>query len=50
MILNSETGVIFGKAVIRGTWNFTVRASDSQNSTATAAQNFTINVRLHAGN
>lgn len=45
MFLNSATGTIFGKAVIRGTWNFTVRVTDNQNQTAT--QNFTIQIRLN---
>lgn len=49
IFLNSATGVIFGKAVTRGTWNFTVTVQDSQNQSITATQNFTINVRLQAG-
>ncbi len=50
IFLNSTTGAIFGKAVTRGTWNFTVTTTDSQNPSATAAQNFMISVRLHTGN
>lgn len=45
MRLDTATGKIYGKAAIRGTWNFTITAQDSQNQTAT--QNFTVNVRLY---
>lgn len=46
--LNSQTGKLYGKAVVKGVWNFTITAQDGQNQTAT--QNFTINVRLYSGN
>ena len=49
IFLNPATGAIFGKAVVRGTWSFTISASDSQNPAATATQNFTINANLHSG-
>jgi hypothetical protein len=42
-------GKIHGKAALKGVWNFTITAQDSQNSSITASQNFTINVRLYAG-
>lgn len=45
--LNPSTGAIYGKATVKGTWNFTVTALDSQNQTAT--QNLTISVKLYAG-
>lgn len=48
IFLSPATGVIFGKAVVRGTWSFTVAAQDSQNQTA--LQNMTISVRLQSGN
>lgn len=47
LFLNAATGKIFGKGVIRGTWNFTITAQDSQNSSIMMSQNFTVNVRLH---
>ncbi|HMS39654.1 MAG TPA: Ig domain-containing protein [Pyrinomonadaceae bacterium] len=43
--LDSQTGKIYGKSVVRGTWNFTITATDSQNQTA--VRNFTIEVRLY---
>lgn len=45
MRLDAATGRIYGKTAVKGTWNFTVTAADSQNQTAT--QSFTINVRLY---
>ncbi len=47
LFLNPTTGKIFGKIVTRGTWNFTITVSDSQNSSSIATQNFTVNVLLH---
>jgi hypothetical protein len=47
MWLDSASGKISGKAARRGTWNFTITAQDSQNTVSTAAQNFTIDVRLY---
>jgi parallel beta-helix repeat protein len=44
MWLDSSTGKIYGKAALRGTWSFTVRVQDSQNTTV--MRNFTINTRL----
>jgi hypothetical protein len=49
MWLDSATGKIYGKAALRGVWNFTVTARDSQNPATTTSRNFTINVRLYAG-
>lgn len=45
MRLDSVSGKIYGKAATKGTWNFTITATDSQNQTAT--QNFTIEVKLY---
>lgn len=45
--LDSQTGRIYGKSIVRGMWNFTITATDSQNQTAT--RNFTIEVRLISG-
>jgi hypothetical protein len=47
--LDSATGKIRGKAAVRGVWNFTINVQDSQNQSASAMQNFTINVRLYSG-
>jgi hypothetical protein len=47
IFLDSITGKIYGKAMVKGTWNFTVTATDSQNQTA--IQNFAINVKLYSG-
>jgi hypothetical protein len=49
MYLNAATGMIHGKAALRGSWTFTVTAQDSQNPAATAARNLTINVCLFSG-
>jgi hypothetical protein len=46
MWLDSATGKIYGKAALKGVWNFTVTAQDSQNPAMTTSRNFTINVRL----
>lgn len=43
--LDAATGRLYGKAAVRGAWNFTLTAQDSQNQTA--AQNYTVNVRLY---
>lgn len=48
MWLDPATGKIYGKAALKGVWNFTVAAQDSQNPAA-ASRNFTINVRLYSG-
>jgi hypothetical protein len=44
-----STGKIRGKAAIKGVWNFTVTAQDSQNQMITANKNFIIDVRLFTG-
>ncbi len=49
IFLDPATGAIFGKAVTRGTWNFTVSVADSQNPSVTASQNYTVNTRLYSG-
>ena len=45
--LDPATGRIHGKAALKGVWNFTITAQDSQNSSLTAAQNLTVEVRLY---
>lgn len=45
--LESATGAIRGRARLRGTWNFTVTAQDSQNAQATASQALTVGSRLY---
>ncbi len=45
--LDAATGKLYGKAVVRGSWNFTITARDSQNLSIAATQNFTINLSLH---
>ncbi len=47
--LNSETGEIDGKPAIKGVWNFTITAQDSQNPANVATKNLTIEVKLFAG-
>lgn len=49
LFLNSATGKIFGKGVIRGIWNFTVTVQDSQNLSVTATQNYAIQTKIHSG-
>ena len=46
MWLDAATGKIHGKAALKGIWNFTITARDSQNSANTATQNFTFVVSL----
>ncbi len=41
--LDSATGVIRGRPKLRGAWTFTIMAQDSQNPSAAASRNFTIN-------
>ena len=47
--LNSATGEIDGKPAIRGVWNFTITAQDSQNSSNVATKNLTIETKIFAG-
>jgi parallel beta-helix repeat protein len=49
MWLDSTNGRIRGKAAVKGVWNFTLTAQDSQNPSVTASKNFTITVKLFAG-
>jgi hypothetical protein len=49
MWLDPATGEIYGKAALKGVWNFTITAEDSQNAANTAAKNFTIETKLFAG-
>lgn len=49
MYLDSATGKIHGKAALKGVWNFTITAQDSQNPAVSATKNFTIEVRLYSG-
>ena len=48
MWLNSATGEIYGKAALKGTWNFTLKAEDAQNSAIFATKNFTLKISLFA--
>lgn len=43
--LDPANGKIYGKTAVRGTWNFTITATDSQNQTT--SRNFTIETRLY---
>jgi len=43
--LDSTSGKLRGKAVLKGIWNFTITAQDGQNQTAT--QNLVVNVKLY---
>lgn len=45
--LDPATGIIRGRARLKGTWNFTLTVQDAQNTSATANQAFTVNSRLH---
>jgi len=47
MYLDAVTGKIVGKAALKGVWNFTITAQDSQNQALTATKDFTIDVRLY---
>ncbi|MGC2238649.1 MAG: putative Ig domain-containing protein [Pyrinomonadaceae bacterium] len=47
MYLDAATGKIVGKAALKGVWNFTITAQDSQNQASAASRNFTIDVRLY---
>ncbi|NOT47874.1 MAG: polysaccharide-degrading enzyme [Acidobacteria bacterium] len=46
--LDTATGIIRGRARLKGTWNFTITAQDAQNATATASQVYTVISRLHS--
>lgn len=45
--LDTVSGRIFGKGVVKGTWNFTITAQDTQNASAMASQSYVVSVRLH---
>ncbi|HEY0428100.1 MAG TPA: right-handed parallel beta-helix repeat-containing protein [Pyrinomonadaceae bacterium] len=47
MYLDQMTGKIHGKAALKGVWNFTMTAQDSQNLSTAATKNFTIDVKLY---
>lgn len=49
MWLNSATGEIYGKAALKGVWNFTVKAQESQNSANSTTKNFAVEIKLFAG-
>ncbi|HEV7645447.1 MAG TPA: putative Ig domain-containing protein [Pyrinomonadaceae bacterium] len=49
MWLDPATGTINGKAVLRGTWNFTLSVQDAQNPGTPLTKNFTIRVSLFPG-
>lgn len=44
--LDQATGLLWGKAVIRGSWNFTIRAEDSQNPSQFTEKDLTLNIEL----
>ncbi len=46
--LDPQTGKIHGKAVLKGVWNFTVRAEDVQNSSNFVTKDFSIEIKLFA--
>lgn len=46
--IDPATGNLFGKGVIRGIWNFTVKAEDSQDPALSTEKNLTIETRLYA--
>lgn len=46
--LDPVTGIIRGRARLKGTWNFTLTVQDSQNASATASRAFTVSSRLHS--
>lgn len=48
MWLNSATGEIHGKAVLKGVWNFTLKAEDAQNSAVFVTKDFTFEIKLYA--
>ena len=45
--LNPQTGELWGKSVIRGTWNFTVEARDSENNSLFVQKELSIAIRLY---
>ncbi|MBC7898945.1 MAG: putative Ig domain-containing protein [Saprospiraceae bacterium] len=46
--LNPANGVVHGRARLKGTWNFTVTAQDSQNAQSSVSQSFSVDTRLHS--
>ncbi len=49
MWLDPATGTINGKAILKGTWNFTLSVQDAQNPGTPLTKNFTIQVSLFPG-
>lgn len=45
--LDPATGQVWGKGVVKGTWNFTIMAQDANNGSAMAMQSFIVNVRFY---
>ncbi|MEQ1645754.1 MAG: Ig domain-containing protein, partial [Pyrinomonadaceae bacterium] len=45
--LDTATGVVRGRARLKGTWNFTLTVQDSQNVHATASRAFSMSSRLY---
>jgi parallel beta-helix repeat protein len=47
LFLDPATGIIHGRARLKGTWNFTITAQDSQNTSQSVSRPLTIVSRLH---
>ncbi len=45
--LDPATGIVRGRARLKGTWNFTITAQDTQNVSQSVSRPFTIISRLH---
>ena len=46
LVLDPNTGVIRGPAKLKGTWNFTISAQDTQNAGTSASQAYTLTSKL----
>lgn len=44
--LDTATGRVWGKGVVKGTWSFTITAQDAQNASAMASQSYVVSVKL----
>ncbi len=47
--LEPQTGVIHGKAALKGSWTFQIMVQDAQNTTSSQSAVLTMNVKLYSG-
>ena len=47
LVLDPNTGLIYGAPRLKGTWGFTITAQDTQNASATDSRSFVLTSNLH---